>query len=115
MGKIDRVVREFPLAWLLRETYVINGFQYNVEFLVLSLLGLCHLGHIQFLARQLFPQLVQYLTIVHVLVQLLYNNALISELIVNPIDKYPLQLNNLRIVYRLWVDNGTLLVLSYRL
>lgn len=94
---------------------MIDGFQYNVEFLVLSLLGLCHLGHVQFLARQLFPELVQYLAIVHVLVQLLHDDTLLSELIVNPIDKYPLQLNHLRIIYRLWVDNGTLFVLSYRL
>lgn len=82
---------------------------------MLTLLGLCYLGHIQFLACQLFPELVQNLTIVHVLIQFLHYDTLFSKLIVNPIDKYPLQFNHLRIAYRLRIDYSTLFVLPFSL
>jgi len=81
---------------------------------VLSLFRLCHLGHVQLFASQLLPELVQHLAIVHILIQLLYYNTLLRQLIVNPVDQYPLQFLDLRITKRSWINYSTLLMLAYR-
>lgn len=91
---------------------MVDRFQHNAEFLVLTLLGLCHLGHVQLFAGQLLPELVQHLAIVHVLFQLLDNDALLGKLIVDPIDENLLQLQHLRIVVRLRINNGALFMLT---
>lgn len=91
---------------------MIDRLEDNVELLVLTLLRLRDLRHVQLLAGELLPEFVQHLAVVHVLLQLLDDDALLGQLVVDPVDKNALQLDHLGLVDGLRIDDGALLVLA---
>lgn len=92
--------------------YMVNSLQNNIQLLELSLLRLCDFWNVQFLTRELLPQLMQHLAVVHVFVQLLDNDALLSQLVVDPFDKNALQFHHHGIVDGLRVNDGALFMFA---
>lgn len=65
-------------------SYMVDCIQHDCQFLPLALFWLSHLEYVQDVARQLFPQLVQHLTIVQILFDVVDDDALLDELVVDP-------------------------------
>lgn len=65
--------------------YMIDRIQYNGKFLTLPFFRLGHFEDIQFVARQFLPQLVQNLSIVHILFNVGHDDSLFHQLVIDPV------------------------------
>lgn len=91
---------------------MIDCIQNDGQLLTLTLLRLRHLQHVQFAIGEFFPQFVQHLSVVHVVLQMFDNDALFGQFIVHPVDENLLQFDDFRIGQRGGLDYGTLLFVT---
>lgn len=89
---------------------MINSIQDNGQLLSLALLGLRHLEHIQLVARQLLPQLVQHLAVIQVLFDVRHDDSLLDQLVVDPVDDGLEEIAHIWKVQALRLDDRALFV-----